>query len=103
MSWSGWFDRSLYSRIEIGKQSEVLLEETVEIMNNVQDLCKKLQPHESYEFDDMMVNDGLYSALMEYNLLCDRQIIATIISSMTFVAFFIGAGISGMVSDKFGR
>ena len=62
-----------------------------------------IQAQKSYEFDDAMVNDGLYSALMEYNLLCDKQIIATIISSMTFVSFFIGAAISGMVSDKFGR
>ena len=65
--------------------------------------CPEIQPIKSYEFDDMMVSDGLYSALMEYNLLCDKQIIATIISSMTFVSFFIGAAISGMVSDKFGR
>ena len=57
----------------------------------------------SYEFDDILVNNGLYSALMEYNLLCDRQIIATILSSMIFVAFVIGDGISGMLSDKFGR
>ena len=57
----------------------------------------------SYAFDDILVDNGLYCALMEYNLLCDRQIISTIISSMTFVAFVIGAAVSGMISDKFGR
>ena len=95
----------MYSRAEIRRKFKILHQARVlkQIDSRIFSLQKRLKTSKSYEFDDVMVNDGLYSALMEYNLLCDKQIIATIISSMTFVSFFIGAAISGMVSDKFGR
>ena len=38
-----------------------------------------------------------------HRLFCDKEIISTIITSLTFVAFFIGAFLSGIVSDRFGR
>jgi len=59
---------------------------------------------EDYAFDDELVTgSGLYSASMQYGLFCEKEIISTIIASLTFVAFFIGAFLSGIVSDRFGR
>ena len=40
---------------------------------------------------------------MEFGLFCDKKIISTVITSLTFVSFFIGAGVAGQLADKFGR
>jgi len=42
-------------------------------------------------------------AVMEFELFCDKKIISTVITSLTFVSFFIGAGVAGQLADKFGR
>ena len=44
-----------------------------------------------------------FLATMQYELFCDNAIISTIIKSVTFVAFFVGAALSGYLSDKYGR
>lgn len=40
---------------------------------------------------------------MQFGLFCDKKIISTVITSLTFVSFFIGAGVAGQLADKFGR
>ena len=40
---------------------------------------------------------------MEFGLFCDKKIISTVITSLTFVSFFVGAGVAGQLADKFGR
>ena len=40
---------------------------------------------------------------MQFELYCDREILSTVILSMTFVAFFFGAMSAGMLADKLGR
>ena len=40
---------------------------------------------------------------MEFGLFCDKEILSTVIVSLTFVSYFIGAGLSGYISDRFGR
>ena len=57
---------------------------------------------DSYSYDTSAVNPDLYSAVMEFNLVCGSAWIPRLITSMTFVGFFFGAGLAGYLSDTYG-
>ena len=56
----------------------------------------------SYSYDLTGVSPDMFSAVMEFDLVCEKSYIPSLMSSVTFVAFFFGAGVSGYVSDTFG-
>ena len=56
----------------------------------------------SFNYDTTGVSPDMFSAVMEFNLVCDSEWKPRLIKSMTFVGLFIGAALSGYLSDTFG-
>ena len=57
-----------------------------------------------YEFDTQTgnVREDIFTATMEFSLICDNSWIPRMISSLTFLGFFVGAALAGYLADMFG-
>lgn len=50
-----------------------------------------------------MFNDEYNTIVSEWSLICDRDLMASLVSSLYFVGLTIGAFVCGIFSDRFGR